>query len=143
MRAKQSLSRVCPVLATTWESIGLSRLSLCYAARGNAKEAITVALEALNITSSSEDSTVIAMSSLSYGRALLLDGQREAALKQFNPPKACTPAIALCKEPSEEHPQYLRELVEASADMDLVDEQGHRVGLNRVQRRHGNRKARA
>lgn len=111
--------------ATTWESIGLSRLSLCYAARGNAKEAITAALESLNTTSSSEDSTVIAMSRFFYGRALLLDGQEEEALKQFNPPRACTPAIALCKEPSEEHRQYLRELVEAGADMDLVDEQGY------------------
>jgi tetratricopeptide (TPR) repeat protein len=111
--------------ATTWESIGLSRLSLCYAARGNAKEAIAVALEALNITSSSEDSTVIAVSRFFYGRALLLDGQREEALRQFNPHKACTPAIAFCKEPSEEHLQYLRELVEAGADMDLVDEQGY------------------
>lgn len=111
--------------ATTWESIGLSRLSLCYAAHGNAQEAITVALESLNITSSSEDSTVIAMSRILYGRALLLDGQRDEALKQFNPPEACTPAIALCKEPSEEHRQYLRELLEVGADMDLVDEQGY------------------
>lgn len=111
--------------AMTWESIGMSRLSLCYAALGNAKEAINVAFESLNIVSSSEDSTVIAMSRFYYGRALLLDEQREEALKQFNPLKVCTPAIALCKEPSEEHRQYLRELVEAGADMDLVDEQGY------------------
>jgi tetratricopeptide (TPR) repeat protein len=113
--------------ATTWESIGLSRLSLCYAARGNAKEAIAVALESLDITSGSEDSTVIAMSRFFYGRALLLVGLREEALKQFNPPKACTPAIALCKEPSEEHRQYLREVVDAGADLDLVDEQGYKA----------------
>lgn len=112
-------------VATTWESIGLSRLSLCYTACGRAKEAITVALKSLHITSCSEDSTVIAMSRFFYGRALLRDGQCEEALKQFNPPTACTPAIALCKEPSEEHRQYLRELVEAGADMDLTDEQGY------------------
>jgi len=111
--------------ATTWETIGLSRLSLCYAAHGNTKEAITVALESLNITASSEDPTVIAMSRFFYGRALLLDGQRKEALKQFNPLEACTPAIAFCKEPSEEHGQYLRELVEAGADMDFVDQQGY------------------
>ena len=42
-----------------------------------------------------------------------------------NLPKACTPAIALCKEPSQEHRRYLQELVEAGVDMDLVDEQGY------------------
>jgi tetratricopeptide (TPR) repeat protein len=111
--------------AKTWETIGLSRLSLCYNARGNAKDAINAALESLNITSSLNDSTVIAMSRFFYGRALLLDGQVEKAFKQFNPHKTCTPAIAMCKEPSEEHLGYLRELVEAGADLDLVDEQGY------------------
>jgi tetratricopeptide (TPR) repeat protein len=111
--------------ATTWETIGLSRLSLCYAASGNAKGAVTAALESLNITIASHDSTVIALSLFFYGRALLLDGQREEALRQFNPPNSCTPAIALCKEPSEEHCQYLHELVEAGADMDLADEHGY------------------
>lgn len=111
--------------ATTWESIGLARLSLCYAARGSVKEAVRVALESLDISSSSKDSTVIAMSRLFYGRALLLDDQHEEALKQFNPLNACTPAIALCKEPSEEHRQYLRSLIEVGADMNLIDEQGY------------------
>ena len=111
--------------ATSRESIGLARLSLCYTARGNIKEAIDVALESMNNTSSLEDSTVIAMSRFFYGRALLLGGQREEALKQFNTAKACTPAIALCKEPSEEHCQYLRELVEAGVNMDLLDEHGY------------------
>ncbi|OJD15805.1 hypothetical protein AJ78_03985 [Emergomyces pasteurianus Ep9510] len=112
-------------VATTWEAIGLSRLSLCYAAQGNAKQAISAASESLSIGNRSEDSTVVAMSRLFYGRALLLDGQLEEALKQFNPRTMCTPAIALCKEPSEEHRQYLRELVEVGVDMDLVDEQGY------------------
>ncbi|KKZ63060.1 hypothetical protein EMCG_02561 [[Emmonsia] crescens] len=112
-------------VATTWESIGLSRLSLCYAAQGNAKQAISTALESLNISNRSEDSTVVAMSRFFYGRALLLNRQLEEALKQFNPRTMCTPAIALCKEPSEEHCQYLRELVDVGVDMDLVDEQGY------------------
>jgi tetratricopeptide (TPR) repeat protein len=111
--------------ATAWEIIGLARLSLCYTANGNAREAITSALEALNLAHDLEDSTVLALSLFFYGRALMRDGQRERALEQFNPSKACTPAIALCKEPSKEHRQYLRELVEAGADMDLVDEHGY------------------
>ncbi|OJD28502.1 hypothetical protein ACJ73_00101 [Blastomyces percursus] len=112
-------------IATTWESIGLSRLSLCYAAKKDAKQAIATSLESLNLSSLSQDSTVIAMSRFFYGRALLLDQQRDEALKQFNPRMTCTPAMALCKEPSEEHRQYLRELVDVGADMDLVDEQGY------------------
>ncbi|KAI6099025.1 hypothetical protein F5141DRAFT_1144170 [Pisolithus sp. B1] len=82
---------------TTWEMVGLSRLSLCYTARGEGKQAIKVALEGIE------------------------------ALKQFNPPNGCTPAIALCKEPSEEHRSYLAELVDAGADMDAVDEQGYKA----------------
>ena len=110
---------------TTWETIGLSRLSLCFAASGDVEGSKRVALEALINTSTSKDSTVIAMTRFFYGRALLLDGRREEALKQFNPLNACTPAIALCKEPSEEHLGYLRELVDAGADMDLRDEEGY------------------
>ena len=108
-----------------WESIGLSRLSLCYSARGNTQEAICVALKALDLIKGSKDPIVVAMSRYFYGRALLLDGQHEEALKQFNPPRTCTPAIAFCKEPSEEHRQYLQELVEAGADMDFIDADGY------------------
>ncbi|PGH02384.1 hypothetical protein GX51_04692 [Blastomyces parvus] len=112
-------------IATTWESIGLSRLSLCYAAQKDSKQAIATSLESLNLSSRSTDSTVVAMSRFFYGRALLLDQQFDEALKQFNPRMACTPAMALCKEPSEEHRQYLRELVDVGVDMELVDEQGY------------------
>ncbi|KAI6099023.1 hypothetical protein F5141DRAFT_406166 [Pisolithus sp. B1] len=112
---------------TTWEMVGLSRLSLCYTARGEGKQAIKVASEGVEVAASSADSTAIAMSRLFYGRALLLDGQHQEALKQFNPPNGCTPAIALCKEPSEEHRTYLAELVVAGADMDAVDEQGYKA----------------
>ena len=111
--------------AITREIIGMSRLSLCYAARGNVRDAVVAAFESLSITRRLEDPTVIAMSRFFYGRALLLDGQRNEALIQFNAPEACTPAIALCKEPSEEHRQYLRDLVEAGVDIDLVDDLGY------------------
>ncbi|KAJ9143126.1 Tetratricopeptide repeat protein 28 [Pleurostoma richardsiae] len=113
--------------ANTWESIGHSRLSLCYAARRSVDEAISAARASVTLASSSEDSTMLAMSRFYYGRALLMDGRHAEALQQFNPSGTCTPAIALCKEPSEEHRQYLRELVDAGADMDLVDEQGYKA----------------
>ena len=111
--------------AQTWETIGLSRLSLCYTASGNSKDAVAAALEAVELTRTSEDSTVIAMSRLFYGLALLKDGQHEEANRQFNPEKGCTPAIALCKEPSEENREYLRELIDSGADLGLVDEHGY------------------
>ncbi|MBE3041214.1 tetratricopeptide repeat protein, partial [Candidatus Bathyarchaeota archaeon] len=111
--------------AKTWETIGLSRLSLCCAAAGNFKGAVAAAHEAAELTKTSKDSTVIAMSRLFYGLALLKSGRREDAMQQFNAKKGCTPAIALCKEPSEEHREYLRELIGSGADLDLVDEHGY------------------
>jgi hypothetical protein len=86
---------------------------------------MAVALESVNITSSLEDCTAIALSRYFYGHAFLLAGQREEAVKHFNLPERCTTAIALCKEPSEEHRQHLRIVVEAGAEIDLIDEQGY------------------
>ncbi|OGM43297.1 hypothetical protein ABOM_008631 [Aspergillus bombycis] len=111
--------------AIIWETVGLSRLSLCYTACGFAKEAISAALESVEAALSTKDPTVVAMSRFFYGRSLYLSGQLEEALQQFNPVGTCTPAMALCKEPSNEHLGYLRELVEAGVDLDLVDEHGY------------------
>ncbi|KAI0667541.1 hypothetical protein C8Q78DRAFT_1053761 [Trametes maxima] len=112
-------------LFRTWEIIGLSRLSLCYAARGSAEEAIFAAKQSLDLTDDSQDPTVTAITRLFYGRALLLAGRREEALKAFDPEGTCTPAMALCKEPSEEHKRYLRDLVDAGVRLDAVDEHGY------------------
>ncbi|KAM0325900.1 hypothetical protein ACHAQA_007203 [Verticillium albo-atrum] len=112
-------------LAVTWESIGQSRLSLCYTEQGNTQEAVDAAHAALRLAHMLEDPTVIALSRFFYGRALLSQGNEEEATTQFNLPSACSCAIALCKEPSDEYYQYLRELVDAGADMDLVDSQGY------------------
>ncbi|EXJ63433.1 uncharacterized protein A1O5_11482 [Cladophialophora psammophila CBS 110553] len=111
--------------ASVWESVGLNRLSLCYTAQVNTREAVLVTKEAQQIKIEPEDLTVTAMSHFFYGRALLRDGQRAAAMEHFNPSVACTPAIALCKEPSEENRQYMRELVDVGVDMEHVDEYGY------------------
>lgn len=111
--------------ATAWESIGLDRLSLCYTASGDTKKAINCCLESQQINSTTTDVTIKALSRFFYGRALYRDGQRDAAMLQFNQAKPCSPVIALCKEPSAEHRQYLRELVDAGVDMDLVDDNGY------------------
>ncbi|KIO11996.1 hypothetical protein M404DRAFT_19820 [Pisolithus tinctorius Marx 270] len=108
---------------TTWETVGFRRLSLRYTARGEGEQAMDAALKGVELARKSEDPTVIAMSRLFYGRALLRE-----ALKQFNSPSGCTPAIALCKgPPSEEHRSYLMELVDVGADMDTIDEQGYKA----------------
>lgn len=115
--------------ALRWESIGLDRLSLCYTARGDTRAAVEAAEQSQRLPGKSKDPTIWAMSAFFYGRALWYSGRREEALAQFNPDPgakmACTPAIALCKESSEEHRGYLRELIEAGADMDRVDETGY------------------
>ncbi|KAI8584143.1 hypothetical protein K450DRAFT_168516 [Umbelopsis ramanniana AG] len=113
--------------ATTWEAIGLARLSLCYTAKGNNEMAVDAAFLSLTATNASEDTTVIAMSRFFYGRALWRSGKLQEALKQFNQfsTNTCTPVIAMCKEPSMENRQYLRELIDAGANMELIDEQGY------------------
>ncbi|KAF3355121.1 hypothetical protein HYQ45_000419 [Verticillium longisporum] len=112
-------------LAVTWESIGQSRLSLCFAAQGNTQAAVDVAHAALKLSHTLEDPAVMALSRFFYGRALLFQGRVDEAMAQFNLPSACSCAIALCKEPSSENYEYLRELVDVGANMDLVDNQGY------------------
>ncbi|KAL8824245.1 MAG: hypothetical protein Q9170_008218, partial [Blastenia crenularia] len=111
--------------AVTWETIGWSRLSLCHSARGDLKDALSAALEALEMSKDSKDSTVIAMASFFCGRVLLLQGRREEAIKHLNAHNGCTPAIAMCKEPSAEHREYLKQIIEAGAVLDSVDDQGY------------------
>ncbi|CAM1511764.1 Fc.00g092770.m01.CDS01 [Cosmosporella sp. VM-42] len=112
-------------VATTWASIGLDRLSLVYTARGDTKKAINACLESQSLTHGSSDSTVTAFSRFFLGRALYRDGQHDVAMEQLNQAKPCSPAIALCKEPSDEHRGYLQDLVDAGVDMDLIDEHGY------------------
>ncbi|KAI0374046.1 hypothetical protein BV20DRAFT_1118670 [Pilatotrama ljubarskyi] len=111
---------------SVWEIIGLSRLSLCYIVRGDLEAAAVTALEGLNLAIASEDSTAIAMSRFFHGRALLHDGRWEEALTELTGrPGACSPAMAFCKEPSEEHRGYIHELLGAGVHMDSIDEHGY------------------
>ena len=111
--------------ANTLEAIGLARLSLCHTARDEGKKAVAAALESLKVTSVVQDSAVVALSRLFYGRALLFDGQYATALEQFNLHDGCTCAIALCKEPSQENHQFLQELADVGAKFDLADAEGY------------------
>lgn len=115
-KAKSSVKR---------EFIGLSRLSLCYTAQNELEKAQATALQSLNLTFELDDPTDIAMSRFLYGRALLKGGNSDEALKNFNSSDRCSPAVMLCQEPSEEHREYLQELIAAGGDIDIADEQGY------------------
>lgn len=108
-------------VAITWETIGPSRFSLYYAARENTKQADQPAYEALKQVRTFEDVNVVVKGRFFHGRVLLLDGQQDVAMQQFNSHNESTPSLALCIKPSDEHRQYLRELIGAGADMSLLD----------------------
>ncbi|KAK4038066.1 hypothetical protein C8A01DRAFT_38026 [Parachaetomium inaequale] len=126
--------------ASAWEALAEGRLSLCYtlladmdASRREAmmEKADQAARQAI-CYSRHLDGSVLPMSQFFYGRVLLRRGKKELALQQFNPKSdwawnwgVTTPAMAMCKEPSEEHRGYLREIIDAGADLDILDNDGY------------------
>jgi hypothetical protein len=72
-----------------------------------------------------ENATVMGYYRFFRGLGLLQAGRREDALQYFNPPKGCTPAQAFAREPSQQHREYIKKLIEVEADLDLVDESGY------------------
>ena len=121
----QIIDRKTQLFGKKRELIGLSRLSLCYTALGDLAEAQAKAWESLCLAHELDDPTDVAMSRFFYGRVLLKNGQQEKALEQFSPYEGRSPAIFLCQEPSDEHRGYLKELIAAGVDVNLVDEQGY------------------
>jgi tetratricopeptide (TPR) repeat protein len=114
--------------ARTWESIGLDRLTLCYAADGNTAEAVRYGHMSTQMTKDSPDPTIRAMSRFFCAYALLRHGERDKAMELFSyssPDNPCTCAIALCKEPSDEYCGYLKVMVEEGVDLGGYDEQGY------------------
>ncbi|KAK2773511.1 hypothetical protein CKAH01_13551 [Colletotrichum kahawae] len=111
--------------ATAHEAIAFARLSLCYTVQGHLDKAIGAAWDCQKLAIQSGDPSKIAFSRLSYGRALLLNGQKEEALAQFNPSDGYTPIAALSKEPCEEYRGYIREMIDAGADLTLRDRSGY------------------
>ncbi|KAI1340063.1 hypothetical protein F5Y15DRAFT_62956 [Xylariaceae sp. FL0016] len=111
----------------TWELVGCSRLSLCYLACSEPDKALQIAMQGFEASKASHDPTAVAITRYFLGKALLHKGENEKALAQFNPIGVCTPAIAFCKEASEEHLEYLEELIANGADLDLIDEDGYKA----------------
>ncbi|XXH02547.1 Mitochondrial-processing peptidase subunit beta [Hypoxylon texense] len=111
--------------ASLREAIALGRFSLCYQQKGDVDQAISTALESLNIQLGLKNPVFIGIARGFYAMALLFGGRSEEALKQCNRPNACSPIISMCKEPSDEYRGYIRRLVQAGADPELRDEQGY------------------
>ncbi|KAF2029853.1 hypothetical protein EK21DRAFT_66979 [Setomelanomma holmii] len=109
----------------TMEAIGQGRLALCYLEKGDSEKAIAHARNNYNLTFLQNDTTKRGFARAFLGRTLLLTDHHDEALNLFNPPEGCPPIIALCKEISAEHRQYIVEIIAAGADLKLRDEQGY------------------
>ena len=107
------------------EAIGHSRLSLCYITKGDYEKAVQIAQKNYDLTCMQHDATKIGFAKAFLGRALLFAGRKDEALALFNAPRGCSPIIALCKEISGEHRQYIIEMINAGADLKLRDQQGY------------------
>ncbi|KAH7069567.1 hypothetical protein BKA63DRAFT_421242 [Paraphoma chrysanthemicola] len=109
----------------TSEAIGQGRLSLCYLAKGDFEKAISTARNNYDLMFMQNDTSKQGFARAFFGRTLLLAGRREEALALFNPVDGCPPIIALCKEISAEHREYITEIIAAGANLKLRDEQGY------------------
>jgi tetratricopeptide (TPR) repeat protein len=107
------------------EAIGQGRLSLCYLAKGDFEKAVSTARNNYDLMFLQNDTTKQGFARAFLGRTLLLAGHRDEALALFNPVDGCPPVIALCKEISAEHRQYIIEIIAAGANLKLRDEQGY------------------
>ncbi|KAI1380769.1 hypothetical protein F4677DRAFT_441103 [Hypoxylon crocopeplum] len=112
--------------ASISEAIAFARLSLCFTASGDLVKAIEAGSSSLEISLAEDEPFLIAMARFFYGRALLRNGQRYEAKQQFTwPDDSLTPAMAFCREPSDEHRGYLRELAETGVGMSRTDKNGY------------------
>jgi tetratricopeptide (TPR) repeat protein len=107
------------------ESIGYSRLSLCYMAKGDAEKAVEMGQKNFDLMCMQNDATKVGFAKAFFGRALLFAGQKDKAVALFNSSRGSPPIVALCKEISSEHRQYIVEIIDAGADLKLRDEQGY------------------
>ncbi|KAK0647102.1 hypothetical protein B0T16DRAFT_329256 [Cercophora newfieldiana] len=127
--------------ARGWATTGHCRLSLCstllasidpknrHEMLGQAEEHAETGFQRANYD------TGLTFSRFFLGRVLLQRGRKDEALEYFDAhkdekgsywyPKMSTPAILFSKEHSNEHRGYLRELVDAGADLDTIDDEGY------------------
>jgi tetratricopeptide (TPR) repeat protein len=139
--------------AISWECLAYGRLSLCYAALGSFdgkprtrkklfRKAGKLSSKAVRMAGCmfATGSSVLPMCQFFRGHVFLMQGQKQLALEQFNRGRlrqnlysmhcrdrdwGITAAMALCKEPSREHRNYLREVVDIGADLGVSDPEGY------------------
>ena len=117
--------------AHQWESIGVVRLVLCYIAKQDPEKALDYGEWGTKLCSTLTDPTMRAHGRFYHGYALWHNNRKDEARNFFSfwsgddDRDKCTPAIAFCKEPSEEYRRFLRFLVEAGVEMLHIDEQGY------------------
>lgn len=113
-------------MVAEWQSLGLDRLAFCHTAIGDHHRAISCGEAAIELANKAHDPSMLAFSRFYYGNALQAAGSIEEAIHQWNPEgDLCTPAIAFCKQPSEESCRNLRKLRSLAVGFDGCDEFGY------------------
>ncbi|KAM3413738.1 hypothetical protein BST61_g10426 [Cercospora zeina] len=124
-RLSKRLKSVDLIDVQTLEALALARLSLCYSARDKRREAVGMTEMSVEPTRSISDPFVRAMSNFLHSRALRDVGEQKKALAMVSVCGAMSPIIAFCRQPSQEHCGYLRELLEMNANFDIQDRHGY------------------
>jgi tetratricopeptide (TPR) repeat protein len=122
---EERIDRAQQIEDVVLEAIGHGRISLCYIAQGSYQKAIDAAQRNFDLMQLQGDATKRGFASAFLGRTLLLVGRKVEALALFNTSYGCPPIVALCREISDEHRQYIVEMIEAGADLTLQDEHGY------------------
>nr|OQO17018.1 hypothetical protein B0A51_16819 [Rachicladosporium sp. CCFEE 5018] len=114
--------------ANVMRIFGLGRLALCYTALHQHEQALQYVRAAAESASRSTDPLVRGLIRFYHGYALLAAGLPDQALLQWEystDSDLCSPVIALCKEPSEEHCRWLRRMRSLRSRFDRHDEVGY------------------
>ncbi|KAF2824854.1 hypothetical protein CC86DRAFT_296404 [Ophiobolus disseminans] len=122
---EECVSRAQQLKDVTREAIGHGRLSVCYIAKLDYENAVASGQRSYDLMQLQRDASKISFAGAFFGRTLLLAGRDEEALALFNPSSGCPPVIALCREISDEHRQYIIEIIAAGADLKLRDDHGY------------------
>jgi hypothetical protein len=115
------------IMANTRHCVALDSLTLCYSILGEPAKSSGCGKKSLEV-GKSFDPTIQALGRFYYGLALDHNEKRKEAMEQwkmFGEGNRCTAAIALCKEPSDENIEWLKQLVRRKVPMSTYDEQGY------------------
>nr|OQO17498.1 hypothetical protein B0A51_16533 [Rachicladosporium sp. CCFEE 5018] len=109
-------------------TFGLGRLALCYVALQQPERALQHVQAAVQSASQSTEPLIRGLTRFYHGYTLLAAGLPDQALREWelsSEADLCSPVIALCKEPTEEHCRWLRTMRSLKARFDRYDEVGY------------------